>query len=521
MVPARAVAAVLLLAASASADVAVPEAGPVFKGAVKVVAEREEALLGDAPRPLREILLVEREDGTLVWCDGFERRVAGYRRMVHEGRRSRLVEMIVAATKARDPELARRILELARAEGFSGKDEGVQTRRVENLEKRPGKRDEAKASELRRAAAALDDELPDLLVARAKGDAGGDGLRLLREALRAKPEHAGALALLADRAPKAQPFADLRGWLDWAVEFERHGFALAPDDHPELKKARHYWRPDLMGVASSEILMLTPLRETEPLREIALRAHLSCAKLRELFRADRPVVRPEGPILIYLYANKENFREALRHKVTNPLPPYFQFAHARYDHRDDVTQILWVGDPKARGDLLRGATHAVARHWLWSRNPRYSLAETNAANPDVAGYWAEAGLPGVIADATFDLGNLAIDLAGGAAACRFVRQHPGELLPWGPFCLYGRSDLHMMNEGDVKRGEFWASRVFDHQATALCQYLLCADGGVRRAAFLDFLVNRCRGDQPKLAPKVAFGMSAEELGAAALAWAAR
>jgi hypothetical protein len=522
MVPARALRAVLVLAAAAGADVAVPETGPVFKGPVKVVSENGQAVLADAPRPLREILLIERDDGTLVWCDGFERRVAGYRRMVHEGRRSRLVDMIMAATKAKDPELARRLLELARAEGFSGKEEDKQRRRVENLEKRPGKRDEAKASELRRAAAGLDDELPDLLVARAKGDSKGDGLRLLREALRAKPEHAGALALLADKAPKTQPFPDLRIWLDWSVEFERHGFTLAPEDHPELKKARHYWRPDLMGIASSEVLVVTPLREMEPLREVVYRAHLACATLRELFRTDKPMVRPAAPILIYLHSHKEDFRERLKHRVTNALPPYFQFAYARFDREDDVTQILWLGTPKERNDVLYGGTHSVVRHWLWTRNPRYSLADTNAADPDVAGYWAEAGLAGLVAEASWDIDGFSLDLAAGAPASRrFVRDHSRELLAWSPLCLYGRGDLHMMNESDLKRGENWASYVFDRQAVVLCHYLLSADGGARRAAFLDFFVHRCRGEQPKLAPMVAFGMSAEQLGAAALTWAAR
>ncbi len=507
---------------AAGADVAVPETGPVFRGEVRVVEEKGEAVLGDSARPLREILVVERDDGTLVWCDGFERRVAGYRRMVHEGRRARVVEMIKEATKAKDPELARRLLELARAEGFAGKEEDIQRRRVENLEKRPGKRDEAKASELRRAAAALDDELPDVLLARAKGDGKGDGLLLLREALREKPEHAGALAMLAAKAPKTQPFPDLRTWLDWAVEFERRGFSLVPDDHMELKKARHYWRPDLMGIASAEILVLTPLRDMEALKEVAIRAHLACAKLRELFATDKPLKRPEGPILVYLHSHKEDFRERLKHPVTNGLPPYFQFAYARFDPADDVTQILWLPTPKERNDILYGGTHCVVRHWLWTRNPRYSLADTNAADPDVAGYWAEAGLAGLVAEASFDVRGFGIDLAAGAPASRkFVREHARDLAPWGPFCLYGRSDLHMMNEGDVKRGDYWASYVFDRQAVVLCHYLCFADGGARRAAFLDFFVHRCRGDQPKLAPRVAFGMSAEEMGAAALAWAGR
>ena len=154
-IPRRGLAVVLLLAAGAAADVAVPEAGPVFRGGVEVHVEKGEALLGGAPRPLRELLLVERDDGRLVYSDGFDRRVAGYRRMAYEGHRDRLVELIREATKARDAELARRLLEQARAEGFSGKEEDIQRRRLENLEKHPGKRDETKSAELRRVAAGL------------------------------------------------------------------------------------------------------------------------------------------------------------------------------------------------------------------------------------------------------------------------------------------------------------------------------------------------------------------------------
>jgi hypothetical protein len=522
MVPARGLAVTLLLAAGAVADVAVPETGPVFRGSVEIREASGDALLGGTARPLREILVVERDDGKLVWTGSFERRVAGYRRIVHEGRRARLLEMLKEAHKAKDPELARRLLDLARAEGLSGKEEDVQRRRLENLEKRPGKRDEARSAELRRAAAALDAELPDLLLARAKADATGDALLLLREALRAKPDHAPALALLEDRAPKPHPFPDDRAWLDWNVTFERRGFALAPEDHPELKKARHYWRPDLLGLASAEILVLTPMRDMDGLREIVLRAHLACAALRDLFRTDAPLARPPGPILVYLETNEQNFREQLKRKVTNPLPPYFQFEHARWELDDDVTRVLWRDAKKDRNDLLYGSVFEICRHWLWSRNPRTSLAQTNARDPDIAGYWAEVGLPGLLAEARYDLDKGTIDLATGAEASRaYVRAHVRDLLPWSPFCLYGRHDLHIMNKGDVKRGEIRASALFGMQSTVVCQALLCADGGRRRAALADFVVHRYRGEQPKLAPTVAFGMTPEELGTAAVAWAAK
>jgi len=522
MVPARAVRAVLFMAAVAGADVAVPETGPVFRGSVHVDEEKGEALLDDASRPLSEILLVEKDDGTLVWCDGFDRRAAGYRRLVYEEHRDRLVELIKAATKARDPELARRLLEQARAEGFSGKEEDIQRRRVENLEKHPGKRKDEQAEQVAVEAAALANELPDLLLARAKSDTKGDGPRLLREALRAKPDHEAALAMLKERARKPHPFGDDRIWLDWAIEFESRGFRLVPDDDLELKRARHYWRPDLIGVASPEVEVLTPLREMEPLREVALRAHLACAKLREMFRTDTPLLRPAGPILLYLEVNKDNFKEQQKSPVTNPLPPYFQFAHARWDLLDDITRVLWSPAAKERNDIRRGAVHEIVRHWLWSRNPRTSLAETNAADPNIAGYWAEVGLWALLADARYDLDGGRVDLeASGQASRAFVRDHAGDLLPWNAFFLYGRHDLHLMNKDDAQRAGVWASDLFEKQATTLCHYLLCSEGGKRRAAFLDFFVYRSRGVQPKLAPGVAFGMSADELGAAAVKWAAR
>lgn len=522
MVSARGLAVVLLLAAGAAADVAVPEAGPVFRGGVEVHVEKGEALLGGAPRPLRELLLVERDDGRLVYSDGFDRRVAGYRRMAYEGHRDRLVELIREATKARDAELARRLLEQARAEGFSGKEEDIQRRRLENLEKHPGKRDETKSAELRRAAAALSSELPDLLLVRARNDSQGDTLRLLWEALRAKPDHEAALALLKERAPKPHPFPDDTAWLEWSVAFERRGFKLLPEDDVELKKARHYWRPDLFGFASAEIEVLTPLRDLEALREVALRAHLACAALRGMFRTDAPLARPGAPLLLYLETNEENFREQVKSPITNPLPPYFYFSHARWDFDEDVTRVLWSAAAKERNDLLYGVVHEIARHWLWSRNPRYSLAQINNANPDVAGYWAEVGLAALLAEANFDLDRDTVDLAAGAKASRsFVRDHTRDLFPWGAFCLFGRSDIHGMNKADVKRGDVWASYLFERQSTVACQCLLFADGGRRRAAFLDFLACRYRGEQPKLAPAIAFGMSADELGAAVVAWAAK
>jgi hypothetical protein len=517
MVHVRRLAVLLAVAAAADADVVVPETGPLLRGEVEVRAAEGQVRVDGTPRPLAGILLVERADGQLVWAAGFDARVRGYRRMIHEGRRDRLAELVNEAIRARDPELARRLLELARAEGLSGKPEDILRRRLENLEKRPGKRKEERARELRAEAASLETEIPDLLLARARTNGDPDAARLLRAALREKPDHEDARAMLAERVRKPHPFADDLAWLDWHVDLESRGFAIVPDDDVEVKRARHYWRPDLHGFASSEVLVLTPILDIPPLRDVALRAHLACATLRELFRTDAPLARPETPLVLHLFVHEANFRE--RVSPVNPLPPYFNFDQAEWDLKDDVTRLLWRSKER---DLLYGTAHEVARHWLWSRNPRYSIAQVMQADPSIAGYWVEVGLAALVAEAAYDLDRGVVDLAAGAAdSRRFVRTHAGDLFPWNSFLLFGRDDVHLLNRKEERRGGEAASWVFARQATALSHYLLFADGGARRAALADFLVHRYRGEQPKLAPGVAFGASAQELGAAVAAWVAK
>ena len=516
MVHVRAACALLLFAAGARADVAVPKTGPILRGALRV--EARTLVIGEETVPLSDFLLVEKDDGTLVWSPDFASRVAGYRRIVYEGRRAQLVELAKEAVRARATKTARRLYDQAKREGLEGKEEKIVRKRVENLEKKWRKVNEKRLAEVKKREAALRGQLTGLLLARAKLEGGDDGLRLLRLVLDEQADHAGALALLDERVPADSEFDQSRAWLDWHLDFESRGFRRAPAELQALRRAQHYWRPDLYAIESRELRMMTPITEMQVVRRLALRFDIALRWLREFFKTDKPLARSPEPLTVYLYASPENFRERIRYKWNQVLPPDFLFENARWNLKEDLSRVCWPPLQKDRKYVEYTSVHEVVRHWLWSRNPRYSVAQLMAhlnVQHLVPGFWIEAGLAGLVAEAEYDLDAGTVDLSKPGSSCDVVRKQAtarGGLIEWPKFFLMNSSDVRRLNVDKEKIGAHKSSYVFGRQAVAVCHYLYNADGGKHRTQLRDFLVNHYLGNRKKLAPVAAFGVSSEELG---------
>ena len=259
----------LVLAAAALADTAVPRNGAVQRG-VKADLKARTVQVADETRSLSRYLLVEGDDGGLIWAASFRDRVLGYRRIIEEGRRAALVAMAKEALRARDHATARRLYDWVKKEGLSGKEERILRKRVENAERKPRKRKEDRIAPVLEREARLRSQLPDLILGHARKElsADGVGLALLREALRADANHSGSLALLEEQAPDETPLGDARSWLDWHLDLSSKGFRFASKDNIELKRALHEWRPDLYGVVSEDMLLLTPVRDFDVVGDI-------------------------------------------------------------------------------------------------------------------------------------------------------------------------------------------------------------------------------------------------------------
>ncbi len=512
----------LLCAAVVRAETAVTTDGTVLRGPVAVQEARRVAKVGAEERPLSSLLLVEREDGTLVWAPDLESRVAGYRTLVGERIREEMPDLIKEAVRARDKLAARRIFDWAKEYRLDAKDERVLGKKVAELEGKNLKPVAEAQAEVLAREASMRKLLPDLILARmAREPEGSEGaLRLLRAALRESPGHEGALAELAKRSPGG----DARAWLDWRLDLETRGFQRLPEDSKELLSVRHYWHPDVVASTSADFVLYTPLRDAEIEKSVLLRAWLVIGELKRLFATDKPKVRRSEPLDIRLYGNEKSLRTDAGYEVIAEVPPFWQWRHGRCEVTADLTRLLAPAAPEHRPLFERTLVHEVARHWLWSKCPRYGTTEIMSA-PDVAGHWVEAGLLSLLAEGRFDLVKGILDLSPRLTpSLKTVREQAaitdpkrGGLIPWKEFFLMDRDDAAALWEKDWFEGQVQPSVLFGMQAAAVAHYLFHADMGARRPALLDYYVRQRIGEQAALAPQVAFGLSADALGAAVVA----
>jgi len=507
-----------LAAGLAAADVAVPKEGAPLEGSVQIRAKTGRLLCGDINRALDRFLLVENDKGVALWTPSFSDRMEGYKRLLARRRLPQLVELVKQALAARSAEVARRLFDRALEDGIEGRDRDVLGRRVRKLEAKPKPPRAKKLAAVLAAERALEAQWAGFLVVRARAHEGTVGLLILREALRSDPGHAGANKMLEAAVPDPAPFKSRDAWLDWSALVKPLGFRLVAAEHRELKKAQYRWRPDLFGIASSRILLLTPVRDPKVLFDCAIRAEATVRFLEEALKTDTPRKRPQGPLLLYLYGNRQNFEERVGYKGSFSVPPWNQWLYGRYSEKDDVTRLIGpaVGD-KSPVSFEFVVGHEVTQHWLHARCPRFSSKETWDAH-DAPGVWVRYGFPVMLGNAALDKTNARFDMAsrdamylktvrvalrqrGTAAWVRYFPLNVGDLV------TISNKDPDAHNSAKLRKGVFFAL-----QGAAACHYLYNADGGKHRTALFDYLSDHFAGRADKLEVKTRFGMSPTQLG---------
>ncbi len=513
---------------SAVADTAVPVQGPVLRGVFDPASKTFVA--GDNHVGVLALLLVERDSGAFLWAESEGTRWRGYHRLVHERRRRQLVELTKEAARARDHVTARRLLQWAQAEGLKGKPARLLLLRVEKLERRPRKINRKRITPVLEAERKLRVQLPKLLVARTRHAFKEDhelGLRFLRLTLDEFPDDPGALSMLRKLHPKDAPIKDAHRWLAWHVDLERKGFRFTKPSENALKREQHRWRPDLYGVETDRIRLITPLRRMELVADCARRAQLTEAALAELFKTDKPMLRTKDPLTVHVFMHKPNFRSRISYKKATERAPWYQWRYGESDYREDVVRI-YAPDGVALGyrPLAHTIVHETTKLWLESRCPRFTSTDWAQAGM-VSGLGVSSGLRGFLAEAPVDFENDKLDLAArGTPSLRYVARHAGQLINWKDFFLMDFNDAAKTVNDDTKAEKRDPNRqrrstVFRHQSAATCHYLYNAGGGRHREALAQFIAEYYKGNQARLDPKVAFGMKAEEIGVDVVAYARR
>jgi len=524
----RSLLVLLLLALPAAADTAVTVHGTQLTGELRIDGDEVVRVSGEKERryPCRDYLLVEKDDGTLLWTRDFEARLRGYEYLAREQKRKLLVKLCGSALKARDRKLTRDLLDRAEANGFTGKKAESLKRKLEKLEQGTKTRDDAKAQKVAARVAEVDAIHPGLLVQRA-GKAlqgGADGLRLLREALRRNPLHDGATKLLASRAPKDFPLGNRAFWLDWHLDLESTGAKLVPEEQEDLKRARRQWRKDLYGIKAGPIRLLTTVQDTRTVGRCLAYGRLVCNVLEEMFKTDQARPRYSQALLVFLYGSRKEYES--NSGTGRPVEDrsFLKDTAGHYTPMERLSRVVWHTDRDAERRIARVFLHELTHHWVTEFNPRYSNAELRLRGKP-CGYWVVEGLATFIEEGRYDVETGAYELFDSRAASLdtvHVLGKQGKLLPWDSvyainmrtFRALPRDKAHikLVRRWQVGEWGLTPARLFYEQATATVHFLYHGEDGRYRQQLLDFVTHYYTGKKDKLPIEAAFGMKPAVLG---------
>ncbi|MHC4732464.1 MAG: hypothetical protein ACYS6Z_17995 [Planctomycetota bacterium] len=529
--------AFLLLVLPAAADTAVTVHGTLLTGELRVDGDAVVRVRGEKERryPRADFLLVEKDDGTLLWAADFEARLRGYEYLAREKKRKLLVDLCEKALRARDRKLSRNLLDQAEANGFTGKQAESLKRKLEKLEKGTTSRDAAKAERVLARVAEVAAIYPDLLAQRARKalQGGTDGLRLLREALRRNPLHDGANKLLEERAPKDFPLGNRTFWLDWHLDLETTGAKLVPGEQEDLERARRQWRQDLYGIKAGPIRLLTTVQDTRTVGRCLAYGRLVCDVLERMFKTDKPRPRYSQALLVFLYASRKEYMT--RTGTGRPVEDrtFLRNTAGHYSPLERLTRVVWHADRDAERRIARVFLHELTHHWVTEFNPRYSNAELRRRG-DLPGHWVVEGLATFIEEGRYDVETGAYELFDSRAASLdtvFVLSQKRKLLPWDAVYAINIRTFRGLprDSGLIKVVRRWQvgewgltpARLFYEQATATVHFLYHGEKGRYRQQLLDFVTSYYTGKKDKLTIEAAFGMQPQELGQKVEAFAAQ
>ena len=395
--------ALALVAAAARAERLVTVRGEVLAGSVRIEDDQVHFLphkrRTEKTYPLSRSLLVERDDGTVVWSADFDARLRAYEFIARARTLALLVDLTRKGYESNDGNLAREVFEEAERYGYTGKKADVVKKRIESLETRHPKVHEKRARKVKSALARTTLIHPDLLVARARVAVGDDRLRILRAAFGLMPRHQGAVALLKELAPAERAYGTERFWLDFELDLRRAGATLLPPDDAQLGLVRFAWRKDLYGAEASPIRVFTAVRDTRIVGRCMAYGRLVCMTLSRLFAGDFPRKRAAKAATLLLYGDRKEYLAASGDAGGESL---LKQSAGHYSPAERLSRLYWDEDPDIERRIVPTFVHELTHHWIQELSPAYADSELKleAMSP---GLWIVEGIAEFMAEGSYDI----------------------------------------------------------------------------------------------------------------------
>ncbi|MEZ5966003.1 MAG: hypothetical protein R3F56_19360 [Planctomycetota bacterium] len=399
-------------------------------------------------------------------------------------------------------------------------------------------------------------------------------------ALELDPKHAATSAwvrgLLPAGMPVPEPFV-AKQWLMFAEAVRRRPMRVVPDgaadfawELEKLQEARATWRKDLMAVCSERVCVLAPSEVAGAVGMCVATGELVLDALESMFAGIGTSRAGDKRLLVKLYGSRDEYIERAAQEVLafEKARKEREKAEAAKEGEDvgeggkaseevqdakeaaeellrqkrglaltlgffvpdeGVTRLYMPSGRQAYAEVVSTFAHELTHQWLDLRGPRFEAPANVRPRLVRPGHWIVEGFAAFVESfawdveaGTWDALGASMDLEMFTAAADKQRNQWSRQLTLSQVNMHRL--LHKQFDMFIRRASYlgvsmlsqW--NMFYAQGASTCHYLYHADDGKRRKALLEYVVNYYSGRVESLAPDTAFDMSADQLGAAVVAW---
>lgn len=516
--------ALLLLCAAAFADTVVLRDRIILTG--PVTADGEMLTVGSRKVPLARVLLWEDGNGKAMRAASLEAHLQALGALAEQRSLAVAKEAYPAAISAGDPAAARVLLERAKEAGLDPKQAEEWSKQLAGIE---GK------TPAQPFAVPPDMAWEELLLDRArKAQEAGDqdrAAQLLRALLLRNAAYEPATAQLQQWLPERWKWGDARNWLEWRALVLPGGVRVVARSNPDMERARNLWRPEIFGVETPEVVLITSLQDAGPVSKCQRLAGLTCRALESIFRTDKPEREEFDPLVIYFYATKQEYEQKSgtgTPQAGHGIPLGLTLGH--YSPAENISRFYWFQRPDAESVVTETFVHELTHHWIERRCPRFHFRDM-MRDGLVPGFWIVEGFAVFMQEGRYDPDRGAWSNWNSHAATLdtvATLGKAGKLIPWEK--LYPLNQAEFQNLGkefNIKVERRWSLQIqgfsetnlFYQQAGATCQFLFFGENGAYRERLLEFVKSYYTGRKEGTGIEAAFGLAPADLGAKVLAFA--
>ena len=408
---------------------------------------------------------------------------------------------------------------------------------------RPPALDRGKLRVLEREEARLRSRPQGELLELARGTADTPLAReLMRRLFERDPRHTEAastvLGWVPDDFPRTRGALDPLSWLDFLDVYERKSVRYLAPPHSKrdrtageeaLLRERGRWRRDVGGYLSERLLVITPPGRPGAVARSLELGELVCDLLEELFGSGGSQANA-APLTMLLYETREEYIRQSRRERSGPEIG-LGWTAGHYSSAENLSRMYVPEDDGTYGELLGIYAHELTHHWLEVRSPMSRDVGRPLRTLEQPGYWVGEGFATLIEEFLLDprRGTWDSENPRSPSLDTLASATPDQLLPWD--LVLGASYTEFTQLGTEPdrtipltwrlgvRSRRSPIQMFYAQAGAVSQYLFNAEGGRHRRSLVQYVGAWYRGDEERLDPRRAFGLSAGELGRQAHAYA--